>query len=258
MIVTAQTHQKAEITWRKDVAADLWSIRIRPQHPVPFIAGQYATLGMVLDEQVIERPYSIVSSPLEDEMEFFFELVPHGGLTPYIHHMKLGDTLLVRCQAKGLFTLDSKSGHKRHFMVSTVTGVAPYVSIVRTLVRESETGKPVEHEVIMLDAASRSWELAYQGELAAFARRFGWLHYIPTVSRPWEDSSWEGELGRAEDVLRKYLDRFKLGPADTTVYLCGHSEMIKKAEGILMRRGFPSVSIRKEIYWVPRKTYIPE
>jgi ferredoxin--NADP+ reductase len=249
----AEKYQKAQIISRQDYTPDLWSVRIRPEQKLLFKPGQYATLALDFSAHAIERPYSIVSSPLEDEVEFFFELVPQGGLTPLLHKLRAGDALLMRRQAKGLFMLDSKSGHARHFLASTVTGVAPYVSMARTLAREAEAGKPVNQELVMLQAASRSWELAYREELETLARKFQWLRYIPTVSRPWEDLSWKGEVGRIEDVLRKYLDALGLGPSETTAYLCGHPEMIANSKGILERRGFPKQFIREELYWVPKK-----
>jgi ferredoxin/flavodoxin---NADP+ reductase len=253
MPTTAERYQTVEITWRKDFSPDLWSIRVRPDQKLLFKPGQYATLGVRQGEHVVERPYSIVSSPLEDEIEFFFELVPQGGLTPLLYGLQPGDRMLMRRQAKGLFTLVVKSGHKRHYLVSTVTGVAPYVSIARTLSRESRTAKPSESELLILQAASRSWEFAYREELASLAQEHEWIRYVATVSRPWEDPGWNGEVGRAEDVLRKYLDSFGFQPSDSTVYLCGHPDMIRNAQGILVRRGFLKEFIREEIYWVPKK-----
>lgn len=257
MGLAAEKHQRVKIISRKDYAEDLWSIRIQPEQRLSFKPGQYATLGMEVDGRVIEKPYSIVSSPLEDEIEFFFELVPQGELTPPFHTLKAGDTALMRRQAKGLFSLDGKSGHKQHYLACTVTGVAPFVSMARTLARETEQGRPPDVKLVLLQAASRSWEFAYRDELEAVAKKFGWLHYIPTVSRPWEDSSWKGEVGRVEDVLRKYLDSFGLEPSSTTAYLCGHPQMIENSKGILQRRGFPKESIREEIYWVPKKEEKP-
>jgi ferredoxin/flavodoxin---NADP+ reductase len=253
MPTTTEKYQKTRITSRKDYAPDLWSIRIQPEQNLTFRPGQYATLGVEDGARIVERPYSIVSSPAEDEIEFFFELVPEGGLTPALHKLQVGDAVLMRRQAKGLFSLDGKSGHKNHYLVSTVTGVAPYVSIVRTLAREAEAGRPVNAQLVVLQSASRSWEFGYREELEAFANQFDWLRYIPTVSRPWEDPAWKGEVGRAEDVLRKYLDDCGFGPADTTAYLCGHPEMIANAKGILERRGFPRESLREELYWVQKK-----
>jgi len=82
------------------IAPDLWMIRVDPGVEFPFIPGQYATLGVMGAQRRFERPYSIVSSPSEHELEFFFELVPHGDLTPELHKLQLGDQLLMRKVAK--------------------------------------------------------------------------------------------------------------------------------------------------------------
>ncbi len=253
MVASPEKYQQVKIVSRQDYAPDLWSIRVRPEQPLPFKPGQYATLGVERDGHVIEKPYSIVSSPLESEIEFFFELVPKGELTPPLYEVQAGGTLLMRRQAKGLFTLDTKSGHKKHYLVSTVTGVAPFMSMVRTLASEAEQGRAPEHRLFALQAASRSWEFAYREELDALAKKFAWLKYVPTVSRPWEDAGWKGEVGRVEDVLRKYLDAEGLSPSDTTAYLCGHPQMIENSKGILQRRGFGKESMREEVYWIPEK-----
>jgi ferredoxin/flavodoxin---NADP+ reductase len=245
-------HQRVRITWRQDHGPDLWSIRVQPESPLSFKPGQYVTIGLEHSGRVLERPYSIVSSPLEDELEFFFELVPQGGLTPVLHLLQAGDTLLMRRQAKGLFVLDSRSGHRQHYLISTVTGVAPYVSMMRTLTRQAQSSDP-ELRAVLLQGASRSWEFAYRQELEALGEGSKWFRYIPTVSRPWEDPSWKGEVGRAEDVLRKYLDSLGLEPASTTAYLCGHPGMIENSKAILRRRGFAKESMREEAFWVREK-----
>lgn len=249
----ADRYQKVRISWRQDHAADLWSIRVQPEEPLSFKAGQYVTIGVERETGVLERPYSIVSSPLEKEIEFFFELVPHGGLTPVLHSLQPGDSLLMRRQAKGLFTLDTRSGHPYHYMISTVTGVAPYVSFLRTLICQAQPDAPPDLRVVLLQAASRSWEFAYREELEALSQGSKWFRYIPTVSRPWEDPAWKGEVGRAEDVLRKYLDTLGLEPSSTTAYLCGHPGMIEHSKGILARRGFAKESIREEAFWAREK-----
>lgn len=253
MAATPDKFQKVKIVSRHDLAPDLWTIRVAPEEPLIFKPGQYATLGMNTGTKPLERAYSIVSSPLESEIEFFFELVQDGALTPRLYELREGETFLMRRQAKGLFTLDMKSGHANHFMVSTVTGVAPFVSMARTLAREAEKAGPPGIRLVMIQAASRSWELTYNEELSGLARDSNWLEYIPTISRPWEDAAWQGEVGRAEDVLRKHFDRLGLAPETTTAYLCGHPIMIENAQGILQRRGFKKESIREEVYWVPKK-----
>ena len=255
MAVPADKFYRARIIERKDFAADLWMIRIDPGGEFKFTAGQYATLGVETPEKIVEKPYSIVSSPYEPQIEVFVELVPEGDLTPLLYKLPLGSELTLRKVSKGRFTLDTKSGHTRHLLLSTVTGIAPFVSYVRTLARDWKAGTfKGEHKLFLLNGASRSWEFGYREEMERFAAELPWFTYVPTVSRPWEDPNWRGETGRVEDLIRKYADQWECDPASTTGYMCGHPQMIEHGKGILLRRGFAKESLREEIYWIPEKT----
>jgi ferredoxin--NADP+ reductase len=247
-------HYRAVITRRVDFSPELWMIRIQPSGPFTFTPGQYATLGLEGEAKRSERPYSICSSPYENEIEFFFELVPGGELTPQICDLQLGAELLMRKVSKGRFTLDLTSGRKHHFLVCTVTGVAPYVSYVRTLQKDWKEGRfPEGHTLYLLNGASRSWEFGYVDELQRVAGEVPWLKYVPTISRPWEDEKWKGEVGRVDDLLRKYADLWGLNGTNAVGYLCGHPEMIEHGKGILKRIGFTKEHLREEVYWVPSK-----
>jgi len=245
----------AKVTKRVDFADDLWMIRIRCDGEFKFVPGQYATLAVETGEKRVQRPYSIASSPSEDELEFFFELVPDGALTPLLHRLQPGDPLLMRRVAKGNFSLDTSEGRRNHLLVSTVTGVAPFVSYVRTLYQEWRQGKfDGSHKLFLLNGASRPWEFGYRDELNRFAQEARWFTYIPTVSRPWDHADWPGEIGRADDVLRKYADTWGLDAGNTLAYLCGHPDMIENSKAILRRRGFTDKrAIKEEVYWVPPK-----
>lgn len=244
---------RATVTRRTDFSSDLWTMRIRPEGHFTFAPGQYATLCLPGPARRLERPYSIVSSLYEDELEFFFELVPGGHLTPELHRLHVGDILQVRKVPKGRFTLDVESG-TNHLLICTVTGVAPFVSFVRTLYRDWKEGKfKGHHNLFLLNGASRSWEFGYLNELQRISEEVSWLKYVPTVSRPWEDEKWSGELGRVDDLIRKYADLWKLNAANTVAYLCGHPGMVENGKGILQRRGFRRESIKEEVYWMPAK-----
>ena len=150
----------AEVTRRVDFAPDLWMTRIRSGGEFKFVPGQYATLGVVANGKRVERPYSIASSPDEDEIEFFFELVPEGALTPLLHKLQPGDKLLMRRVPKGRFTLDTQNGRTNHLLISTVTGVAPFVSMVRMLSKEWKEGRfDGAHKLFLLNGASRPGNL---------------------------------------------------------------------------------------------------
>lgn len=244
---------RAHITRRVDFAPDLWMFRLRSDGEFNFTPGQYATLGVEKNGKRVERPYSIASAPFENEIEFFFELVPQGALTPLLYELQPGDELFMRKVPKGKFSLDIQNGRKNHLLISTVTGVAPFVSYVRTLARDWKEGRfDGTHNLFLLNGASRPWEFGYLEELNQFDKEMPWFKYVPTVSRPWDHEDWGGEIGRADDILRKYADHWELDPSNTLVYLCGHPDMIENSKAILKRRGFTEKgTVKEEVYWIP-------
>jgi ferredoxin/flavodoxin---NADP+ reductase len=243
---------RARVTRRVDFAPDLWMFRLNPGEHFNFVPGQFATLGLEIDGRRIERPYSIVSAPSEDELEFFAELVPEGKLTPHLYRLQPGDELLMRKVPKGKFTLQTNDSRINHLLICTVTGVAPFVSFIRTLAKDWREGRfDGAHRLYLLNGASRPWEFGYKEVLSNFAHEMPWLQYVPTVSRAWEHPDWTGEIGRADDILRKYADQWRLDPTNTHAYLCGHPDMIANSKAILMRRGFlDKTAIKEETYFV--------
>jgi len=240
----------ARISNRTEIAPGLWSVRVDTGDAFHFVAGQYATLGVATPQRLVERAYSIVSSPYERELEFFFELVPEGELTPLLHRLNPNDSLTVRKASKGRMTLDVSSGRHQHLLLCTVTGIAPFVSYARTLLEDWKAGRfKGEHQLYIIQGASHARELGYREEMEQLAALVPWLTYVPTISRPWDDPDWRGETGRIEDVLRKYADQWSMGPHATTAYLCGHPEMIDHGQAILQRHGWEKEAIKKEVYF---------
>src|SRR5258706_5871018 len=163
-VAAGEKHYVAKVIERKDLSDDLWLISVDHVGTFSYNAGQYATLGVDHDGKRIERAYSIVSSPYEDGLEFFIELVPQGELTPHLYKLHPGDALLCRKISKGRFTLDLKSGRTNHLLLATVTGLAPFVSYVRTLYKDWKAGNspmPGNHNFFCIQGGSRSREFGY-------------------------------------------------------------------------------------------------
>ena len=252
MATIGKQFYSARIIERRDISSDLLVMHVDPGGEFAFAPGQYATLGVVTPEKHYERAYSIASAPHQRFVEFFIELVPQGELTPRLFSRQVGDEITLRKMAKGRFTVDTTSGHTNHLLVATVTGVAPFVSYVRSLRCEWKQGRfDGSHRLFLLNGASRPWEFGYKEELTQFEHDLPWFKYVPTVSRPWEYADWPGEIGGADDILRKYADHWELDPHNTLAYLCGHPEMIEHSKAILKRRGFvDKAAIKEELYWV--------
>ncbi len=240
MVASPDKFLPARILDRREIADDLFILKIDPGGPYTYLAGQYATLGVEMsDDKRLERAYSIASSPYEPVLEFFVERVPEG---------------ILRRFAKGRFTLDLRSGRKNHLLLATVTGVAPYVSYIRTLYQDWKKGgtpMPGEHRLFCVQGSSHVHEFGYRDELEKIAAEAPWLKYVPSISRPWGNPDWHGELGRVDDLIRKYVEVWNLTPADTTAYLCGHPGMVETGRGMLSRAGWKKEAIQDEVYFQP-------
>ena len=85
MVPASDKHNTARILERRDLSEDLWVICVDLGGPFQLKTGQYATPGVDHGDKRIEPACSIVSSPYEEGLEFFIELVPQGELTPHLY-----------------------------------------------------------------------------------------------------------------------------------------------------------------------------
>lgn len=229
----------ATVLYRRDITSSLMIIRIKPEVEINFQPGQYATLHL----DGISRPYSIVSAPAENFLEFFIELVENGELTPRLWRLRVGDTLKVFPKAKGKFIFEPDDRFKNHCFVATVTGIAPFVSMARQAAIDHGWR---DKNVMIFHGASYQDELAYSEELTDILV----CRYFPTISRPLElrNAGWNGLRGRVNNVFLDFLkeNRTSFRPNDTLIYACGHPGMVKDVEFRANEMGF---NVKTEKYF---------
>jgi ferredoxin/flavodoxin---NADP+ reductase len=232
----------ASIEKRIDLTPEHFKIWLRCTEPFTFEPGQYCTLG----SGGVERPYSIVSSPREPLLELFVELIPppEGHLTPLLHALKVGDTVTVRPRGKGVFVMHPE--FRNHVMVSTVTGVAPFVSMLR----HWQEGAADERRMYVLEGVSFIDEFGYDEELRALAARDPRVRFVPTCSRPNDprNAAWRGDVGRVNTIVERYVREWDLAPTETCIYACGHPQMILDLHARYEGTGF---RLEEERFWKP-------
>ncbi|MFN7219915.1 MAG: ferredoxin--NADP reductase, partial [Burkholderiales bacterium] len=187
------------------------------------------------------RAYSMVSANYEETLEFLSIKVPDGPLTSRLKDIQPGDTLLVNSKAVGTLILQNVLPGKHLYLLSTGTGMAPFMSIIK----DPETYERFE-KVILVHGTRQVGELAYDD----FLRRelpnnefFGeqvrnQLIYYPTVTR----ESYEHQ-GRITDLIEAGKLEADIGlPAinkdDDRVMICGSPEMLRDLKNMFEARGW--------------------
>ncbi|OIP00491.1 MAG: hypothetical protein AUJ98_08085 [Bacteroidetes bacterium CG2_30_33_31] len=177
-------------------------------------------------EQLIKRAYSIASSSKSKQyLEFYITLVHSGALSPRLFNLQIGDRIGVGTKFVGMFTLDQVADERNVVFIATGTGVAPYMSMLRTdaLHRKGR--------IAVIHGAANSWDLGYSSELQLLQNFAPGFIYIPTITEPKKEMTpWPGETDFIQNMWKKGIMEkhwgFKPTPKDTDVFLCGNPKMI--------------------------------
>lgn len=219
-----------------------------------FKAGQFVAIGLpgasprcieATDEfeaqdpdKIIKRAYSIASSSQSKQyLEFYITLVHSGSLTPRLFELKIGDKIWVGQKFVGMFTLDEIPSEQNIVLVATGTGVAPYMSMLRTDALKRE-GK-----IVVIHGAANSWDLGYSSELNLLQSIASHFSYIPTITNPEREmTQWTGHKDFIQDMWKAGVVEkqwgFKPTPENTHVFLCGNPRMIADMCEAMEHEGF--------------------
>ena len=206
-----------------------------------FSNGHFTMIGLKVDGKPLLRAYSIASPNWEEHLEFLSIKVPDGPLTSRLQHIQVGDSIIVGKKPTGTLLIDYLLPAKRLYLMSTGTGLAPFLSVIR----DPETYEKFE-QVILIHGVRQVAELAYHDYITKELPQHEFLgelitkqlKYYPTVTRePFRNQ------GRIPDLidsgkLAADLGLPELNPLDDRVMLCGSPEMLASLKELLEKRDF--------------------
>ncbi len=207
-----------------------------------WLPGQYARLGVQRGEQIIWRPFSFVSAPHEPQLEFLAVLVPDGLFTEGLKVMQPGDAIHVEHENYGFMTADRFSEGKDCWMLSTGTGIGPYIAMLR----DPALWTRFEHLVLVHGVRTED-ELTYREELEAMrskaaAAGTAQLVLVNCVSRAMKDAPGRLQIGSRitdawDEGRLEASAALAITPERSRVMLCGNPQMINDMRARLHKRG---------------------
>jgi ferredoxin--NADP+ reductase len=247
MSADSKISQKATqetITDIRQWADGLFSFTTTKPHGYSFMAGQYARLGLADDSGPIWRAYSMTSAPQQEYLEFYGIIVPGGLFTAKLRQIKPGDSIWVEKQTYGFMTADRFVDGDDLWMLSTGTGIGPFISMLRD---PYVWGK--FRNLLLVHCVRHSDEFAYRDELRDLQQRPptdlpspAQLQILRSTTRdPVSPASSDRLHGRITTLLENgELERkagVAMAPASSRIMMCGNPEMIEDTRRILHHRG---------------------
>jgi ferredoxin--NADP+ reductase len=205
----------------------LFSLRVEGAQP-RFEAGQFVRIALDINGERVARAFSFVNPPDDPVLEFYGVIVPEGPLSPRLAKLNPRDALYVAPNPAGFLVLSEVPDAETLWLVATGTGLAPFLSILRT-------GTPWRRfrNVVLVHAVRYPSELAYRELISATPAR-----YVTFVSREPAPGSLAGRIPAAiADGRLESAAGLPLTPQSSHVMLCGNPQMLRDATAALAARG---------------------
>lgn len=225
-----------------------------------FRSGEFAMVGLPGDGRPLLRAYSIASPAYADELEFLSVKIEDGPLTSRLRHIRAGDPVYLGRKATGTLVTDALLPGRRLFLLSTGTGIAPFMSLVRDPEVYARFAEIVlVHSVRQV--ADLAWRDLLEGQLAGDPlvqdEALLQFHYLPTVTR--EPFGTQGRIARLIErgtLFERVSGPRRFDPQSDRIMLCGSMAMIRDHAADLEARGFVEGSNSRPGQFVIERAFV--
>ncbi len=238
----------------------LFSFTITRPASFRFRSGEFVMIGLPGENRPLLRAYSIASPAWAEELEFLSIKVPDGPLTSRLQQIQPGDQIFLGRKPTGTLVADALLGGQRLFMLSTGTGLAPFLS----LARDPDIYSRFE-QICIVHSVRRESDLAFREELESQLagdplvqdEALVQLSYLPTVTRePFRTQKRIGALIEDGSLFEGMAGERRLNPETDRVMMCGSMEMIKELAATLDAAGFEEGSNAKPGQYVIERAFV--
>lgn len=205
--------------------------------------GQFITLDLPLPSGVIQRTYTISSSPSRPlSISITIKAQPDSiGTRWMLEHLKPGMKLKAYGPA-GQFTLHQHKA-KKYLFISAGSGITPMMSMTTWAWDSGEVP-----DIVFVHAARRPSDIIFKQRLEQFASRVPGLQLRFTVEEVEPFAVWYGYRGRLNQIMlglmaNDYLER--------EVYCCGPEPFMKSVRDMLASLGFDMAHYHQESFSAP-------
>jgi len=248
------------VLWVRHWTPHLFSFAITRPPTFRFRSGEFVMIGLPGENRPLLRAYSIASAAYAEELEFLSIKVPDGPLTSRLCAIQPGDQLYLGRKPTGTLVADALTGGSRLFLLSTGTGLAPFLSVARDPDIYDRFG-----QVVLAHSVREVADLAYRAELEAQLagdplvqdQALLQFNYHPTVTRePFRTTGRIDRLIESGALFHGVGGPNRFDPETDRIMLCGSMVMIRETAAMLDGLGFTEGSNAKPGDYVIERAFV--
>ncbi|QJC29052.1 FAD-binding oxidoreductase [Enterobacteriaceae endosymbiont of Plateumaris rustica] len=199
-----------------------------------FIPGQFTKLSLIINGKRIRRAYSYINCPKNVNHEFYIKNIKEkGNLTPYLHKLNINDEIMISKNALGSFTINNIQNCENLWMISTGTGIGPYLSIL-------QNGSNLEKfkKIILIHALRYISDLSYINLINKFKNKLKKKLIVQIItSREKKQNYLQGHIPKLinNGSIEKKIG-ILINKNNTHIMLCGNPNMIYETQKLLQEK----------------------
>lgn len=165
--------------WREP--NDMLCLQLEPepgdQRDFAFLPGQYLTLSAILDDQRVNRSYSICSGP-DEPLTVAIKNIEGGTYSSYAHQRLQQGDVVYSLPPAGEFVANSRGvGSQRLLCIAAGSGITPVLSIVQASLKDNP-----DCHVTLLYGNRKGTDIAFMETLCwlknTYLDRFQWINVL--------------------------------------------------------------------------------
>jgi ferredoxin-NADP reductase len=224
--------EKATLIYTKELSPTVKLLRFSLINPVSPLPGQYVTIRKETDDgSIVERDYSICSTPKSNYFEIAVKRLENGELSPYLHQLKVHESISFRGPLGSHFIISLESPM---ILLSGGVGIAPFMSVLK------QTSYHVAKIALVASFRTKD-EFLFQEEIKSLPSSVS--QYV-TITREVVTGFREQRIDEnlIQEVIKK--EAFK----QPKVYICGGSSFVEAMREICRKIGISDEKILYEYF----------
>lgn len=214
--------------------------------PLKYEAGQFLTLEINLNDNVVRRSYSMSSTPgIDPFISITIQQIANGEISRHLFNHLHKDSVIRTLEPAGRFTLQTSDKLQRTiFFIAAGSGITPVFSLLKKVLHT----EPLSKIVLLYQNKNQAYTIFYHSLMQLEEKFPDRLNIVFLFSQPdYGSTSQRLNIDLLESLILQYNST---GKEKAIFFTCGPKAFMRMVEYTVRTAGYASEQIHKEFFLV--------